>query len=309
MALAAGALLGQAPPATPAFEVATVRPSPPLTMESLQQIQTGKTKIGMSVDGARVDIALYSLADLIRIAYDVKPHQVQGPDWMGQQRFEIQAKIPNGVSKDLVPQMLQSLLAERFKLTIHREKKEQAVYALVVAKGGPKLIAASDAPDAPLKEGPNSMSIGTEKGAMKITSDGKGGTEMQGAGFACTIMQSITPAGLHLEMTKDSLSQLVDTLTPLMDHPIVDMTDLKGTYQFAMDLPMEDVMILAQKQMAALGLQMPGAPAGAPSDLASTPGGSAIFTAMEKLGLKLESRKAPIDTIVVDHLEKSATEN
>ena len=65
-----------------------------------------------------------------------------------------------------------------------------------------------------------------------------------------------------------------ETLTPLVDKPMLDMTDLKGTYQFALDLPMEDVMILAQKQAAQLGIQLPAnATAGAnPGDLASTPG-------------------------------------
>ena len=73
---------------------------------------------------------------------------------------------------------------------------------------------------------------------------------------------------------------------------------------------MEDMLILAQKQMAVLGMQMPGPPPGAsPADAASTPGGSAIFAAMEKLGLKLDSRKAPVETIVVDHLEKTPTDN
>ena len=91
-ALAAGALsitlFGQAPAVVPAFEVATIRAAPPIT-ELIQQLQSGKAKIGMSVDGARVDMGFSSLADLIRIAYGVKAYQVQGPDWMSQQRFEI----------------------------------------------------------------------------------------------------------------------------------------------------------------------------------------------------------------------------
>ncbi len=57
---------------------------------------------------------------------------------MAQQRFEIQAKIPDGVSEDKVPEMLQALLAERFKLVIHRDKKELPVYALIVGKNGPE---------------------------------------------------------------------------------------------------------------------------------------------------------------------------
>jgi uncharacterized protein (TIGR03435 family) len=303
--------VGQTPAIAPAFEVATIRAAPSM-MDLVQQIQSGKAKIGMSVDGARVDMGFSSLADLIRIAYGVKPYQVQGPDWMAQQRFEIQAKIPEGVSQDKVPEMLQALLAERFRLAIHRDKKELPIYALIVGKNGPKLTEASTAPDAPLPDSPGTMSIGTEKGQMKMAQDGKGGMVMQGGGQTGTIKTSVSGTGIHLEMTKVTLAALVDTLTPMVDRPVLDLTELKGTYQIALDLPLEDMLFLAQKQMATLGLPMPGPPPGAganPADAASTPGGSAIFAAMEKLGLKLDSRKAPVETIVVDHLEKTPTEN
>jgi uncharacterized protein (TIGR03435 family) len=303
-----GALFGQAP-AAPAFEVATIRPAPPI-QDIIQQLQSGKARIGMSVDGARVNMGFQSLAELIRIAYRVKAYQVQGPDWMSQQRFEIQAAIPEGVSEDKVPEMLQALLAERFKLTIHRDKKELPIYALIVGKNGPKLTAASSEPDVPLPDSPGAMSIGTEKGPMKIVQDGKGGSVMQGGGQAGTIKQSVSAAGVHLEMDKATFTYMVELLTSLVDRPVLDMTELKGNYQVSLDLPMEDVLILARRQAAALGIDMPAPPPGAnPADAASTPGGSAVFTAMEKLGLKLDARKAPVETIVVDHLEKTPTDN
>ncbi len=309
-----GALFGQAPAGqtpdvAPAFEVATIRAAPSI-QDLVQQIQSGKAKLGMSVDGARVDMGFSSLADLIRIAYRVKAYQVQGPEWMPQQRFEIQAKIPEGVSQDKLPEMLQALLAERFKLAIHRDKKELPIYALIVGKNGPKLTAASSEQDAPLPDSPGGLSIGTEKGQMKMVQDGKGGMVMQGGGQTGTIKTSASANGVHLEMSKITLAALVDMLAPMVDRPVLDFTDLTGSYQIALDLPIEDMLILAQKQMATLGMQMPGPPPGAnPADAASTPGGSAIFTAMEKLGLKLDSRKAPVETIVVDHLEKTPTEN
>jgi uncharacterized protein (TIGR03435 family) len=308
--VAAGALLGQAPAVTPAFEVAAIRAAPSMT-DFIQQFQAGKAKIGMTIDGSRVDVGFSSLADLIRIAYRVKTYQVQGPDWMAQQRFEIQAKIPDGVSEDKVPEMLQSLLAERFKLTIHRDKKELPVYALIVGKSGPKLTEASAKPDDPIPDSPGrGMTIGTEKGQMKIVQDGKGGAVMQGAGQAGTTRIAMVNGAVHLEMTKVTLASLADTLAPLVDRPVLDLTELKGTYQMALDLPIEDLQILAQKQAATLGIPSPSPPPSAnPADLASTPGGSAIFSAIEKLGLKLDARKAPVETIVVDHLEKTPTAN
>ncbi len=145
---------------------------------------------------------------------------------------------------------------------------------------------------------------------MKVVQDGKGGSIIQGGGQAGTIKQSISAAGVHMEMTKMNFAYLVELLTSLVDRPVLDMTELKGTYQFALDLPMEDLLLLARRQAAVLGIDMPAPPPGAtPADAASTPGGSAIFTAMEKLGLKLDARKAPVETIVVDHLEKTPTEN
>src|ERR1035438_4785625 len=135
--LAAGSLLGQAP----AFEVASVKPSEPITPA---MVASGKLHAGMKIDGKRVDIGNASVMQLICRAYDVKSYQVSGPSWMQAagltgQRFDIVANLPEGATKEQVPQMLQGLLAERFKLAIHRDSKDQAVYAMVVAKGGAKI--------------------------------------------------------------------------------------------------------------------------------------------------------------------------
>ena len=97
-------------------------------------IASGKLHVGMKVDAARVDIGFYSLADLIRTAYRVKAYQVSGPDWISAQRFDILAKMPEGATREQVPEMLQVLLAERFRLTIHRETRDHSVYALVAGK-------------------------------------------------------------------------------------------------------------------------------------------------------------------------------
>ena len=90
-----------------------------------------------------------SLADLIRVAYRVKPYQLSGPDWMTAERFDVLAKMPEGATREQVPEMLKALLAEPFKLAVHRESKEHAVYALVVGKGGPKLKESAPDADAP----------------------------------------------------------------------------------------------------------------------------------------------------------------
>ena len=136
MTIAAGVAFGQTSAPAPAFEVASIKPAGPLNPMA---IKSGQMRIGMKIDKARVDIGSLSLADLIHIAYRVKGYQVSGPDWMSAERFNVQATIPEGGSPDQVPEMLQALLAERFKLTVHRESKEHAMYALVVGKNGSKL--------------------------------------------------------------------------------------------------------------------------------------------------------------------------
>jgi len=285
--------------------------------------------VGMSVDGARVDIGFMSLADLISMAFKVKPYQVSGADWMRQERFDILATIPEGVSKDQVPEMLQALLIERFKLTVHHDTKEEPVYALLVGKNGPKMKpsdpddAKADAPAgnnaptaAPPGPGRGPMSISTPNGQMSITPNGRGAVITGGPNG--TMRMSMGDNGvMRMEMSKITMTALADMLAPFVDRPVVDMTDLKGNYQAALEMPMEDLMKLARARMPDIaglpGAGLPGAgggpggPAGAP--VASDPTGTSIFQAVQQMGLRLEPRKAPVETIVVDHVEKTPTEN
>src|SRR5690349_7805824 len=103
--VAAGAAMAQAPPAKPQFEVATIKLAPPLNPA---MVASGKLHVGMNVDASRVDIGFLSLNDLILLAYKIKQHQLTGPEWMKNQRYDILAKIPEGATKEQVPEMLQA---------------------------------------------------------------------------------------------------------------------------------------------------------------------------------------------------------
>lgn len=313
------AAFAQAPAPPPlAFEVASIKPAGPLDPMAIAQ---GKVRIGMKVDGAICDIGAFSLRDLIRTAYEVKDYQISGADSLGTaigaQRFNIQATMPAGATEKQVPQMLQALLAERFKLVVHRETKDQSVYALVVAKGGPKLkesepdppapeVAAADAPDAPKK---GEMVIGQGSSQVRITgnmADGKGIT-MKG-GPTGQMHMTMADGKMHMEAAKMSMSGLADTASSLVGKPVVDLTDLKGNYQVTLDLSMDDLKSVAR----AAGLNLPagpGANVGNATADASDPSGSSIFASVQQMGLKLEPRKAPLPFIVIDHFEKSPTEN
>ena len=302
MALA-GAAVAQTP-ALPAFEVATVKPA---QLPAPQQIIAGKAHIGMNVDGARVDIGAMSLADLIRIAYKVKAYQISGPEWLKTERFDVMGKIPEGVSKDKVPEMLQALLTERFGLKFHREQQEHPVYALVVGKGGPKLKESpvDEAPPAP-SEKSSGMTIGTEKGPVSVKMDPQG--VVMRSGETGTTRMTMIDGKMRMEASKVSMEAFAEMLSRFVDRPVVDMTELKGTYQVALDLSMEDLKNIARSQ----GVNMPMGP-GPGGDTkageASDPSGGSVFQAVQQLGLKLDARKAPLDTLIIDHIEKSPTEN
>jgi uncharacterized protein (TIGR03435 family) len=328
----AGVAFGQtAPPSAPlSFDVASIKPSGPLDPAA---IMSGKAHIGMSVDKARVDIGSSTLMALICLAYKVKPYQIAGnPDWlnpgMGADRFDILAKMPEGADKDQVPEMLQSLLADRFKLKLHHDKRDTPVYALVLGKGGPKMKEAAPDPPAPAAptepaagpddsasskppakgevafgSGDNKVTMKQSNGGMVVTSKDTGTMRMSRGENGTMRMES---DGMTMEAFAGMLSQY-------MDRPVVDLTDLKGRFQVSLEVSMETLMALARKAgvnpgMMGGGQGRPGGPAN-PAEAASDPAGSSLFSSVQQLGLKLDSRKLAYDFIVIDHAEKAPTEN
>jgi uncharacterized protein (TIGR03435 family) len=298
--ISAGLLLvaGVATAQTPApltFDVASVKAA---TIDQAK-IMAGQQQIGLKVEGNRVEIGVSSLSELIGMAYKVKYYQIQGPDWLGPlgQRFDILAKMPPGANKDQVPEMLRALLAERFKLTMHRSSKETQVYAMVVGRNGLKMKeTATDVPVAPTGDG-DTAAPDTK---MKVSGTPDKGMTMTNTP-AGTQKVTMVDGVMHVEASKMPMSMLVEALSRYVDHPVVDATDLKGNYQVTLDISQEDIRAV----MRSVGMAMP---AGAAADSASEPG-SSVVTSLQQLGLKLEARKMPIDMIVIDHLEKLPTEN
>src|SRR5207302_6161282 len=142
------------------------------------------------------EINSLSLADLINIAFRTKSYEVVGPSWlaagpMNADRFDIRATLPPGGSTDQVPEMLQALLIERFKLEFHREERQQDVFALVVGKGGHKLKEApppdpsEPKPDANLPENAPPMT-----GRIQMSGNPQGGMVMR-AGGAGTVKMNM----------------------------------------------------------------------------------------------------------------------
>jgi len=246
----------------PSFEVVAIKPG--------QAMSGGRILVGMQTDKGMLRYTNVSLKECIRTAYRVKDYQVDGPDWIASTRFDIQAKLPAGSSEDQIPEMLQAMLAERFKLTVRRDTKEHAVYALIAAKSGPKLKPA----EKPV-EGAAPGGRGGGRGQMMIMADG---------------------AGAHLRANASTLSGLAETLSRFTDFPVVDMTGIDGEYDFD--------LVFSPETMRGVG------PGGAgPSGDASAEKAGSIYDSVQRYGLKLESRKAPMETVSVDHIEKVPTEN
>jgi len=282
--VAAAAALGQNP--RPEFEVASIR--------ATDQSNPAQVSVGVHIDGAQVSITYFSLQDYIRAAYRLKLYQVIGPDWIASERFDVAAKIPAAATRDQVPEMLQTLLEDRFKLKTHNESKEFPVYALVAAKGGIKL-----------KESPPDAAGETAEPArapnVDVTASGsaRGVTVNLGRGSYFSFADN------KLEAKKLTMTAFADTLARFMDRPVVDMTGLQGNYDVTLNITQEDYTAMLIRSALSAGVVLP------PQALRALEmsSGDSLTSALQLVGLKLDARKAPLPVLVVDHVEKTPTAN
>jgi uncharacterized protein (TIGR03435 family) len=297
------------------FEVATVKPAAPLDPAKIAAaMQAGEApKIGPHVEGSRAEYTYMALRDLIAFAYNIKPYQVSGPDWLATTRFDIQAKLPEGATKNDAPAMMQALLKERFKLAAHPSAEEQPVLALVVAKNGPKLKEAAEAPtpigdDTPLK--PGEMKMDSLDGPMRIKINPDGSTVINmGAKGTFTQKMDMQTRTLAIQSNDMTMAGFADMLTRVMQmggtssRQVVDKTGLKGYYAVNLDISLAEIQAIVR----ASGVNVPAGAGGGSSDDAEN--GQSVLESVQALGLRLESRKASVDRLVIDNVSKAPTEN
>jgi len=265
-----GAILSaQQPSLVPSFEVASVKPN-----------TSGRILTTVDPQPGRLTITNIRLRVLIQNAYQLQSVQiVGGPDWIADERFDIVAKLAD----DSAPRpgayslMLQSLLAERFKLRVHTEQRDLPIYVLATAN-----------------------------------KDGKLGAKLRRSAIDCTAFAARTPASAPSNADRPfcavrvgpgsltagaiPLSQLAMTLQPLVQRVVVDRTGLDGNF---------DIDLSWAPEQLQRGQPSPNAPLSSPID----PNGPSIFTAVqEELGLKLEAARGPVDVLVIDHVDHP-TEN
>ncbi len=278
IALLAGAGFGQT--AAPEFEVASIRPS-----GSIQE----NVHVGVHIDGAQVHVAQMSLKDYIQIAWKLKYYQVDGPAWIAGARYDIDAKIPDGASRDQVPEMLQRLLETRFGLKAHRGTKDLPVYALVAAPDGIKMKAtpADDAQFAPCKN----IDVKVQGGRGGVNADYGCGT-------------SFSFGDNKLTGNKLSMQMFADMLGRFTDRPVQDMTKLPDRYDFTLELSQEDYMAMLIRSAVVAGVNLP-----AEALRMMNTSDDSLMMALRRLGLKLEPRKAPLEVAVVDEMKKDPSAN
>jgi uncharacterized protein (TIGR03435 family) len=225
-----------------AFDVASVKPNTTVNSSGWKRF-----------DPAGVNIRRAALNDLIATAYRIPESLISADPRMRDlfaARFDIVAKAGHEVPRDQLLLMLQTLLADRFRLTVHRENRLQSVYRLVIAKGGQKLKESKG----PQPRDPN-----------------------------CT-------APKCLAFNDTDMFTFAAELASRLDRPVLDLTGLQGSWDFTLRLDnMEGLAGDDPTQKARI------------SDWSLT----SIFSDLEKqLGLKLESDKAPVETLVIDHAER-----
>ena len=248
----------------PKFEVASIRPSNSTDRRALFDVQPGGRFMARNV----------TVKMLIRWAYFIKLFQVSGgPSWTDSELFDITANPENSVNADKLPLMLQTLLAERFQLVIRRESKELPVYALVVAKNGPKFKDANESD-------PNIVDLGQRPDLA-----GRGGR----ARFTMIRRGRLTAQGCDMTMLAVHLSNF-------LGRTVVDKTGLAGTYDLKLEWqPDENQVAMFQAMGVPEGF---GAPA-------PDPLGPSLFAALqEQLGLRLDSQRGPVEMFVIERVER-----
>ena len=251
------------------FEVATIKPSH--SSDNMRQLFMSHGKFTTKSQ---------TIKEIIKFAYDIKSdNQLSGgPSWISSEKYDIEAKEEDSVAEKLqklsfeehakqVRLMVQGLLVDRFNLKVSHQTKDLPVYALVVAKSGPKLAQTEIPPD---------VAAAPKKGFR--------GVRMTGPG-------EITATNLTMAQLADLLS-----MQPDLGRLVIDQTGLKSNYDWKLKWTPD------QSAQMATGADGGHAAADAPPPDSSGP---SIFTALEEqLGLKLDPRKGPVETLVIDSIEK-----
>ena len=257
--------------AGPVFEVVSVKPAVPAQPGAPPHL------MGMRRTPDRIDIGAWSVKQLILRAYGLWASQLSGPVWMDAARFDVSAKLPPNAKPEQLPEMLQHMLADRFGLKIHRETKIMPVFSLETAKGGARMKRGPD-------DDPLAISPGGKTEAARIERTGLMLDRIWGMGEDLGLRMLPTNGNLRIEFTKMPMAALTQILASYLRAPVVDETGLAGNYQAVLEFSVAE-------------MERDEAPP------------NSLLAAVERLGLRLERRKAPVEIFVVDNVVRTPVAN
>lgn len=280
------------------FEVASVKPSaPPDSGNPLTMVPMILPGAGGSIRATNLPLRL-----LVRVAYKLEDEQILGgPSWQLSSKWDITAKPEDGAvtTEDAMRERVKALLADRFKLKTHNESREMSVSALTLAHSDGKL-------------GPNlkpstADCSNAQAEAQKAAEEIRRNPANAAAAIAqikCGIVPVPTPgangapAQLTVRGMGQPISNLVSLVTQFTGRQVVDKTGLTGLYDFEVELPLDPEILRRIAGQAGISL-----PAG-PTPNAPAYDGPAMTTILnERLGLKLDTQKAPVQVLVIDSAE------
>lgn len=257
----------------PDFEVASVKVSP-------SDSRGGRFA---ALPGGRLSVRNNPLRNLILNAYDVRNFQILGlPAWVDSDHYDIDAKASGSPAEAQMMQMLQSLLADRFKLKVYYETKELPVFVLTAAKGGIKLQ--------PWKEG---SCIAYEAG-QPLPAPAPGQEALKPCGNNLVFRKG---PNMEWNATKIDMPKPTMVLSSILARTVIDGTGFAGTFDLHLEWSNDENAAAAPKAAESGDI-------GKPVSAADTDGQSIITVLQQQLGLKLESTKGPVQVLVVEHVEK-----
>jgi uncharacterized protein (TIGR03435 family) len=216
---------------------------------------------------------------LLRRAYGVDSYQLSAPAGLPDAYFDIRAKVSPSTTEAQFGQMLQNLLIDRFAMKVHHETRDLAGYELVVAKGGLRVKTAEQTATPPASDIP--------VGRLPLIKDRAGEPQLP-PGRNARLVVRLSGGRFRQSGRMQTMADIVEMCQRELLRPVVDRSGLTGVYDFNIDF-----------------VRMPDDP-GEPTDDAALP----FLTAFQsQLGLRLESKKVPVDVIVIDHIDKTPTEN
>jgi uncharacterized protein (TIGR03435 family) len=279
------AVQAQTPAALPRFEVASVKPSVAMGQAAEER------DAGWGDVTHRVNLISIPLKFVMLRVFDIRDYELSGPDWLGTERFDIQAIVPAGAPNEQVPLMFQNLLAERFKLKYHRDKMTAPGYALTVAEGGATLTETE----------PGSGEVRP----FKMTDRGGEKEKISGGMKGPYGVYNLTSGNgvLRYEFASITMKNLASLLSSVLGSvPMVDETGLTKSYQLPLDVAFSEMSGMSNRTGAV-------APDSAGQATASEPAGTSLRGSLKKLGLKLVRRNLTVERLVVDTIERTPTPN